>query len=77
MAIVKINDNTAFNCDMCALNEKHYADILDATNKYNIAKARDGSTETDKVVSARAEITSIDSQYETDQLSIINKYYGA
>jgi len=72
----KSNDEL-FAEEMDALNDKHYQDVLDATNSYNIAKARDGSTETEKVIAARAKLADIDAQYEVDQLAIINKYYGA
>ena len=73
---LKSNDEL-FQIEMSTLNDKHYQDVLDATNSYNIAKARDGSTETEKVIAARAKISDIDTQYEVDQLAIINKYYGA
>lgn len=71
----KSNDEL-FTEEMNALNDRHYHDVLKATKSYNIAKARDGSTETEKVIASRDKIADIDAQYETDQLSIINKYYG-
>lgn len=71
------NLDLAFNAEMNALNEKHYQDVLSATNQYNIAVARDGSTESDKVATARANLADIDAQFELDQLAIITKYYGA
>lgn len=71
------NLDLAFNAEMNALNEKHYQDVLSATNQYNIAVARDGSTESDKVATARAILADLDAQFELDQLAIIDKYYGA
>ena len=66
-----------FNKEIHDLNEKHYNDVLEATNQYNVAVARDGSTEGDKVAVARAILADIDAQHELDQLAIIEKYYGA
>ncbi|WAX23105.1 hypothetical protein pA_gene0064 [Vibrio phage 13VT501A] len=74
---IKKSNGELFAEEMTSLNDKHYQDVLDATNSYNIAKARDGSTETEKVIAARAKLADIDTQYEVDQLAIINKYYGA
>lgn len=71
------NLDLAFNAEMNALNKKHYQDVLSATNQYNIAVARDGSTESDKVTTALAILADLDAQFELDQLAIINKYYGA
>lgn len=71
------NQDLAFSAEMNALNEKHYQDVLNATNQYNVAVARDGSTEGDKVVAARAILSDLDVQFELDQLAIIDKYYGA
>lgn len=71
------NLDLAFNAEMNILNGKHYQDVLSATNQYNIAVARDGSTESTKVAAARAILADIDAQFELDQLSIITKYYGA
>ena len=71
------NLDLAFNAEMNALNKKHYQDVLSATNQYNIAVARDGSTESDKVATARAILADLDAQFELDQLAIITKYYGA
>ena len=71
------NLDLAFNAEMNTLNEKHYQDVLSATNQYNIAVARDGSTESDKVSAARANLADIDAQFELDQLAIIDKYHGA
>ncbi|AFC22447.1 hypothetical protein F353_gp65 [Vibrio phage CP-T1] len=65
-----------FEQEIAALNTKHYKDVLEATNQYNIAVARDGSTEGEKVIAARANLADIDAQFELDQLAIINKYYG-
>lgn len=65
-----------FEQEIAALNIKHYKDVLEATNQYNIAVARDGSTEGEKVIAARANLADIDAQFELDQLAIINKYYG-
>ena len=71
------NLDLAFNAEMNALNEKHYQDVLSAINQYNIAVARDGSAESDKVATARAMLADLDAQFELDQLAIITKYYGA
>ncbi|QGH75029.1 hypothetical protein RostovM3_00001 [Vibrio phage Rostov M3] len=65
-----------FEQEIAALNTKHNKDVLEATNQYNIAVARDGSTEGEKVIAARANLADIDAQFELDQLAIINKYYG-
>jgi hypothetical protein len=65
-----------FNQEIAALNTRHYRDVLEATNQYNIAVARDGSTEGQKVAAARATLDEIDAQFELDQLAVINKYYG-
>lgn len=65
-----------FEQEIAALNTKHYKDVLEATNQYNIAVARDGSTEGEKVLSARNTLAQIDAQFEIDQLAIITKYYG-
>lgn len=66
-----------FNEEMNALNNEYDKNMAILANKYNIAVARDGSQETAKVESARAEISTLDAQYESDQLAISNKYYGA
>lgn len=63
--------------EMDALNAEYDKNMAILANKYNIAVARDGSQETAKVESARAEISALDAQYESDQLAILNKYYGA
>ena len=72
----KSNDEL-FNEEMAALNTEYDKNMTILANKYNIAVARDGSQETAKVESARAEISTLDAQYESDQLAILNKYYGA
>lgn len=66
-----------FTEEMDALNSEYDKNMAILANKYNIAVARDGSQETAKVESARAEISALDTQYESDQLAIFNKYYGA
>lgn len=66
-----------FTEEIGALNENYDKAMLLLANEYNVAVARDGSVETEKVTSIRANINALDSQYETDQLAIINKYYGA
>lgn len=63
--------------EMDALNAEYDKNMAILATKYNIAVARDGSQETEKVESARAEISTLDAQYESDQLAILNKYYGA
>ncbi|AFC22742.1 putative tail-fiber protein [Vibrio phage vB_VchM-138] len=70
------NVEAQFEQEIAALNTKHNKDVLEATNQYNIAVARDGSTEGEKVIAARANLADIDAQFELDQLAIINKYYG-
>lgn len=70
-------DDELFTEEMDQLNSEYDENMLILANKYNIAVARDGSQETVKVESARAEISTLDAQYELDQLAIINKYYGA
>lgn len=72
----KSNDEL-FTEEMNALNTDYDKNMLILANKYNIAVARDGSQETAKVESARAEISTLDAQYDADQLAILNKYYGA
>ena len=72
----KSNDEL-FAQEMDALNSEYDKNMAILANKYNIAVARDGSQETAKVESARAEISALDTQYESDQLAILNKYYGA
>lgn len=72
----KSNDEL-FNEEMDGLNVEYDKNMSILANKYNIAVARDGSQETAKVESARAEISTLDEQYESDQLAIFNKYYGA
>lgn len=71
------NIEVQFDEEIQALNLKHYQDVLNATNQYNVAVARDGSTEGDKVIAARAILADLDAQFELDQLAIIDKYYGA
>lgn len=66
-----------FTEEMEELNSEYDKNMAILATKYNIAVARDGSQETAKVESARAEISTLDEQYESDQLAIINKYYGA
>lgn len=70
------NIEAQFEHEIAALNTKHYLDVLSATNQYNIAVARDGSTEGEKVAAARAALADLDAQYELDQLNIANKYFG-
>lgn len=72
----KSNDEL-FAEELTALNTEYDKNMAILANKYNIAVARDGSQETAKVESARAEISALDAQYESDQLAIFNKYYGA
>jgi len=72
----KTNDEL-FVEEMDALNANYDKAMSLLANEYNVAAARDGSVETEKVASVRAKITALDSQYETDQLAIINKYFGA
>lgn len=71
------NLDLAFTEEMSELNAEYDKNMAILANKYNIAVARDGSQETAKVESARAEISTLDAQYESDQLAILNKYYGA
>lgn len=66
-----------FNGEMEALNVAYDKAMTNLSIGYNIAVARDGSTETEKVTAIRGKITALDGKYETDQLEIINKYYGA
>ena len=72
----KTNDEL-FAEEMDELNANYDKAMSLLANEYNVAVARDGSVETEKVASVRAKITALDSQYETDQLAIINKYFGA
>lgn len=71
------SEDELFNEEIIALNDEYDKNMSILANKYNIAVARDGSQETAKVESARAEISTLDEQYESDQLAIFNKYYGA
>lgn len=66
-----------FSEDMKSLNIEYDKNMAILANKYNVAVARDGSSETAKVASARAEIAALDEQYDLDQLAIFDKYYGA
>ncbi len=66
-----------FNSEMDALNTEHDKAMTNLSVEYNVAVARDGSTETEKVTAIRAKITALDGKYETDQTAIINKYFGA
>lgn len=70
------NLDLAFKSEMDAVNSKYDKDVIDASNAYNVAVARDGSTETEKVTEARALIADLDNKYDADQLAIINKYCG-
>lgn len=74
---IKKSNDELFAEEMDKLNAEYDANMQLLVNKYNIAVARDGSQETAKVESARAEISALDTQYESDQLAILNKYYGA
>lgn len=65
-----------FTEEMVSLNAEYDKNMAILANKYNVAVARDGSSETAKVASARAEIAALDEQYDIDQLAIFNKYYG-
>lgn len=65
-----------FSAEMNALNVAYDKAMTDLSTEYNIAVARDGSTETEKVTYIRGKITALDGKYETDQLAIINKHYG-
>ena len=65
-----------FTAELDALNVGCDKNIKEAVDKYSYAVAIDGPTETHKVISARAEITELNAQYEIDQASLINKYYG-
>lgn len=65
-----------FEEEMAKLNEDYDAGMLSLANEYNIAVARDGSVETEKVTAVRAKIGAMDNQYEIDQISLFNKYFG-
>ena len=64
------------NSEMNALNAAYDKAMTDLSVEYNVAVARDGSTETEKVTAIRAKITVLDGKYETDQATIIDKYFG-
>lgn len=63
--------------EMQLLNNQYDSDMLTLTNKYNIAVARDSSTETEKVLAVRVEINALDAKYDLDQASLIKKYKEA
>ncbi|CAM0044872.1 tail fiber assembly protein [Vibrio phage K460] len=65
-----------FNSEMSALNASYDKAMNDLSIEYNVAMARDGSTETEKVTTIRAKITALDVKYEADQAAILNKYFG-
>lgn len=72
----KSNDQL-LNEEMEALNKQYDANMLSLANEYNIAVARDASTETEKVLAARAKIDALDLQYDSDQAKLIAKYNEA
>lgn len=72
----KSNDEL-FSEEMEQLNNQYDIDMLVLANEYNIAVARDASTETEKVLTARAKIDALDAKYESDQASLIEKYKEA
>ena len=72
----KSNDEL-FELEIEALNNEYDKDMLSLANEYNIAVARDASTETEKVLSARAKIDALDAKYDLDQASLIAKHNEA
>lgn len=72
----KSNDEL-FTEEMAALNAKYESDTQKAINKVASAMAWDGVTESVKVANARAELAQLKTNYDTQSLAIINKYYGA
>ena len=72
----KPTNSELFTAELDALNIECDKNIKYAVEKYSYAVAIDGSTETDKVASARSEITELNVQYGIDQTILINKYYG-
>ncbi|AUR84731.1 hypothetical protein NVP1063O_064 [Vibrio phage 1.063.O._10N.261.45.C7] len=71
-----LNKNKAFNADIDVLNVEYDASMLALSNKYSVAVARDGSTETEKVIAVRTRIVQLDSEFETNRTNLINKYFG-
>ncbi len=72
----KSNDQL-LNEEMEQLNKQYDTIMSSLANEYSIALARDASTETEKVLSARAKIDALDSQYDSDQANLIAKYSEA
>tara|TARA_R110002074_G_scaffold178539_3_gene342242 strand:+ start:181 stop:531 length:351 start_codon:yes stop_codon:yes gene_type:complete len=72
----KSNDQL-LNEGMEELNKQYDANMLSLANEYNIAVARDASTETEKVLAARSKIDALDAKYELDQANLIAKYNEA
>ena len=72
----KSNDEL-FNDELDALNKNHEKSSGELVKRHAQAVARDGSTETEKVIAIRAELSALDLQYESDQAALIAKYYGA
>lgn len=66
----------AFNGEIEAINIEYDRSMTLLANEYNVAIARDGSVETEKVLTVRTKISDLDSKYEIDQLAIITKYFG-
>jgi hypothetical protein len=71
----KSNDEL-FNEELDQLNNDKDSKIKGLVEDYSYAVAVDGSTETEKVISIRNEMTEVNDQYAVDQLALINKYYG-
>lgn len=66
-----------FTEEMAELNAEYDKNMSVLANRYNIAIARDGSSETAKVASIRTEISELDNQYDLDQIAVFEKHYGA
>ena len=66
-----------FNDELDTLNKTYEKDSGELVKRHAQAVARDGSTETEKVIAIRADLSALDFQYESDQAALIAKYYGA
>lgn len=73
---IKLSKDELFNSEMNALNATYDKAMADLSFEYNVALARDRSTETEKVKAIIDKITALDGKYEADQTVISNKYFG-
>lgn len=80
MPIITIKQKSTdelFTEEMAALNAKYEADTQKAINKVVSAISWNGTAESVKVANAKAELAQLKTNYDTQSLAIINKYYGA